>query len=546
MGRGQRCVEMWRVAQRQGAQQVLICHVARRSHLLAQRAVLLWWHVTMESFQDRQRCRWDHLLCLKCLQADSGVGKRCLGQFAKSSPPEPNPEVNAYLQSISIQQRHLCLAKRQKTPAGEDDSFYTAVYTVNSEVLPVLIEDRRKWVLKLLRCILKLGDCEEEATWDKFLWVMLRFCSLNRVELAQTLFLCILRIRDSTTYHYIRYYELGEFFAIYRNCPVKSFDTAEINFDLLPTRRYYASDFAELLMRYPILLHPILHLQQHTPWYPWSGLETGATLEDFFLMETGRIFLRGEPPFRETCDMLCPDALGAVPVNQDQWILRTCFAKNGQGLAQIFVWGEQPLPEVIELKQMAKEEEEERERIRLEKEKREEEEGMEKDLPKERRKGSKEPGSKEEVKLEDMTEEDAKKHRQIQAMAPGLGRTNDGASIGRLRTGVGGDRSVMQTTLDMTALTRTAATMDEEFAAPVDLLPPAWMKHCTIAPAQQKGTDPPLPVVLKQPAKVTYRQTTESDRRKLQRAKRGKEEEDDEEGEGEGSEEDREDRPDNP
>ncbi|CAK9067588.1 unnamed protein product [Durusdinium trenchii] len=69
MGRGQRCVEMWRVAQRQGAQQVLICHVARRSHLLAQRAVLLWWHVTMESFQDRQRCRWDHLLCLKCLQA---------------------------------------------------------------------------------------------------------------------------------------------------------------------------------------------------------------------------------------------------------------------------------------------------------------------------------------------------------------------------------------------------------------------------------------------------------------------------------------------
>jgi len=27
--------------------------------------------------------------------------------------------------------------------------------------------------------------------------------------------------------------------------------------------------------------------------------------------------------------------------------------------------------------------------------------------------------------------------------------------------------------------------MDEEFSAPVDLLPPAWMKHCTIAPAQQ-------------------------------------------------------------
>ena len=39
---------------------------------------------------------------------------------------------------------------------------------------------------------------------------------------------------------------------------------------------------------------------------------------------------------------------------------------------------------------------------------------------------------------------------------------------------------------DMTALTRTAATMDEENSAPVDLLPPTWMKHCTIAPAQQR------------------------------------------------------------
>lgn len=28
------------------------------------------------------------------------------------------------------------------------EDFYTAVYAVNSEVLPVLIEDRRKWVLR--------------------------------------------------------------------------------------------------------------------------------------------------------------------------------------------------------------------------------------------------------------------------------------------------------------------------------------------------------------------------------------------------------------
>ena len=32
--------------------------------------------------------------------------------------------------------------------------------------------------------------------------------------------------QDVVRYHYIRYYELGEFFAIYKNCPVRSFDTA--------------------------------------------------------------------------------------------------------------------------------------------------------------------------------------------------------------------------------------------------------------------------------------------------------------------------------
>ena len=46
------------------------------------------------------------------------------------------------------------------------------------------------------------------------------------------------------------------------------------------------------------------------------------------------------------------------------------------------MWGEQALPEVIELKQIAKEEEEERERLRLEKEKREADEAMDFELPK--------------------------------------------------------------------------------------------------------------------------------------------------------------------
>jgi len=266
----------------------------------------------------------------------------------------------------------------------DEDALITTAYVVDAEVLPLLIDERRKWCIRLLRCILKLGDCEEEASWDKFLWVMLRFCSMNKVELAQTLFLCILRIRDSSTYHYIRCQELQDFFSLYRGCPVKSFDTSEINFDLLPLRRYYASDFAELLMRFNILLNPMLHLQQslqtRLPGLDFWDNSTGSVsfcrkiTFDFFLMETGRIFLRGEPPFRETCDMLSPDALGAVPINQDQWILRTWVAKGAQGLAHLYVWGEQASPEVMELRQLAREEEEERQRLLAEKQKQEEDE----------------------------------------------------------------------------------------------------------------------------------------------------------------------------
>mmetsp|Transcript_93350 Transcript_93350/g.165999 ORF Transcript_93350/g.165999 Transcript_93350/m.165999 type:complete len:504 (+) Transcript_93350:68-1579(+) len=430
------------------------------------------------------------------------IGKKCLGVIAKGSPPEPIEEVAAYMKSLGITQRHLLQIystfhwlKQEE----DEEEIITTAYVVDSEVLPLLIDDRRKWVIRLLRCILKLGDCEEEAPWDKFLWVVLRFCSLNKVELAQTLFLCILRIRDSTTYHYIRCQELQDFFALYRGCPVKSFDTSDINFDLLPLRRYYASDFAELLTRFNILLNPMLHLQQslqaRLPGTDFWDNSTGSVsfcrkiTFDFFLMETGRIFLRGEPPFRETCDMLSPDALGAVPINQDQWILRTWVAKGAQGLAHLYVWGEQASPEVMEVRQLAREEEEERQRIAAEKQKQEEDENENKlgemEAKSKERSASKSAASKDAPKDED--EEARKIRKKNEAMKKAHEKLEE-------------DMLPAESHLDMPALTRQAAILDEEFAAPFDTRPPSWMKSCSIAPApQMRGPDPPIPRPLKEP-----------------------------------------------
>jgi len=42
-------------------------------------------------------------------------------------------------------------------------------------------------------------------------------------------------------------------------------------------------------------------------------------------------------------------------------------------------------------------------------------------------------------------------------------------------------------------LAMLGACMDEEFNAPIDLLPPSWMKKCAVAPAPRiRGPDPPM------------------------------------------------------
>lgn len=43
-------------------------------------------------------------------------------------------------------------------------------------------------VLRILVQLLHLGECDENVMWDDFLWILLRFCTLNRCELSQVLF----------------------------------------------------------------------------------------------------------------------------------------------------------------------------------------------------------------------------------------------------------------------------------------------------------------------------------------------------------------------
>lgn len=226
------------------------------------------------------------------------------------------------------------------------------------ESIKKMLVARRRWTLEILSALLELGGCKEVAGWNEFLWIFTLFCSLNRVELAQAFFLVIQTMSKSPRLHYITAQELQQFYQRFDECPIESFSTQGIDFDKLPLTRYYASDFAELTMRFGQLLNPIIYLQRviqsHLPstefWDSYDRIVAfnRKVTHDFFLIETGKVFVRGEPPFRESCEMLMCDALGAKAANSAQWILRTSHARQGRGVRQVSVWGEQPVPEEIE------------------------------------------------------------------------------------------------------------------------------------------------------------------------------------------------------
>merc|ERR1719197_1640502 len=193
-----------------------------------------------------------------------------------------------------------------------------------------IIPVRKRWCQQLLKSLLELGGCEEEeeVDWDGFLYILLQFCSLSKVELCQTLFLMILKCIDSKKHHYITMEQLVDFYSFYAKCPVTSFNTRAIDFTRLPLRRYYVQDFTELVQRFTVLLNPCIHLQRSLQeslpsvefWdnHHRSEVIIRKITYDFFQMEKTRCFLWGEPPFRESCDMLAPEALGFMVDNKDQ------------------------------------------------------------------------------------------------------------------------------------------------------------------------------------------------------------------------------------
>lgn len=307
--------------------------------------------------------------------------------LVKGSPPEPCEEVVDLLSEMGMTKKHvlqiytvfheLRQAEKEEVVKTADSVEFASIY----DVVPV----RKRWVEPLLKSLLLMGGVEseeEEVHWDYYLYILLRFCSLSKPELCQTLYLMILKHLDSKNIHYITLDQMVQFYSFYAKCPVTSFNTRAIDFTRLPLRRYYVNDFVELVQRFTVLLNPAIHLQRCLQevlpssdfWdnYLRSEVLIRKIDMEFFCIDKTRCFLWGEPPFRESCDMLAPEALGFIACNRDQWGLRTfdlhervgalsdggslnrdgtLTAPSGyqyRSLRQFSVWGEQSNPEEIE------------------------------------------------------------------------------------------------------------------------------------------------------------------------------------------------------
>lgn len=443
------------------------------------------------------------------------VWRRCAGLVLKGSPPEVCEEVDDLLHALKIQEGHLLAMYSvfHELRQAEVDEIVVSATEIEVDGVLQLVTVRKKWVKLFLTHMLKLGECEETVCWDEFLWIFLRFCSLDRVELGQVLFLIIAKELDTPQTHYLTADEIADFYWLWRDCPVKSFNTEAIDFDKLPHSRYYASDFCEIVQRFPRLLNPILHLQQsmqarlpsHSFWDTHDQTSfTRKITPEFFTMNMSRVYLRGEPPFRETCDMLSPDSLGALSTNEDHWILRTNHKRLKRGLRQISVWGEQYPPEVVDEWPHSSQ--------------------VDKVLSGAASLGNNFVDNKNAANK--ATAAQTTQHAlPAPPAAPGPPVPNAGSTIGNSQQPQQGTPLAPPhpppapavawggaalgappipenerwahgnvRTLDSSKLCLAAAVLDEEGTAPVDCLPPAWMKNCTIAPAPVVwGPDPPLP-----------------------------------------------------
>lgn len=190
--------------------------------------------------------------------------RRCLSVFIHLAPPDLPPEVTNLLASLQMTNRDVDILYRRFQQLRQHDPIM--VSTLPTEVCAssvlFLVRTRRDMVEGMLQRLLELGGHTNVIPWESFLYVLLNFCQLSKIELCQVLFFIISKEMKSWTVHHLTCAQLEEFYEEYERCDVKSFNTSHIQFSRLPLSKYTMYEFVELVHRYGVLINPLLHLQR--------------------------------------------------------------------------------------------------------------------------------------------------------------------------------------------------------------------------------------------------------------------------------------------
>jgi len=178
--------------------------------------------------------------------------------------PKLDREVIKILHSLNMTPRHIrtLYKKFQELRSFDSLTINTTAEECTVPSVMRLIRYKRDWVSKILMTVMELGGFREIVNWNGFLFVLLKLCTLSKIELAQALFFVIVRDMQSWTVHYVTTTQLQEFYEDYDDCEVRSFDTGSIGFSSLPMAKYRMVDFIQLTYRYSQLINPFIHLQR--------------------------------------------------------------------------------------------------------------------------------------------------------------------------------------------------------------------------------------------------------------------------------------------
>merc|ERR1719353_2096427 len=134
------------------------------------------------------------------------------------------------------------------------------------EALEMIISDYRgvgvQWVRPVLRDIVELAGVHMTLDWSTFVYILLRFCSLSKIELCQLMYFVIIKEVKSWTVDYVTCTQLAEYYETFNECPIEGFSSDGIHFYRLERNRYDLPAYVELCHRFHQLINPLVYLQR--------------------------------------------------------------------------------------------------------------------------------------------------------------------------------------------------------------------------------------------------------------------------------------------